>query len=393
MPSSIRRGSTGPAPDDGRDLARAIAAEIRATGPMRFSRYLERILYAPGEGYYSGPNPGLGAAGDFVTAPELSPVFGQCLARALAPPLRALEGDLLELGAGNGTLARSLLNALDRQDALPDRYLILEVSGSLRARQETELACLPARQRERVQWIERLPEAPFRGVMIGNEVADALVFEVFRITRQGPVYRGVGVPGDGPGLEWADLPADSALHGCVDRIADARGAPLPVGYVSEFRPVLKPWIAALCERMAEGVLLLVDYGLPRRELYSDERGGGTMCCFSGHRAHHDPFRSPGCEDVTAWVDFTAVAEACCDNGLTLEGFTTQAAFLIENGYTESWAEIAETGSLETRTREMAAARRLVLPGDMGERFRVIAASRDLPEALTGFAGLDLMRTL
>lgn len=393
MPSSIRRGSRGPAPDDGLDLAAAIAAEIRANGPMRFSRYLERILYAPGAGYYSGPNPGVGAGGDFVTAPELSPVFGQCLARALAPPLKALHGDLLELGAGNGSLARTLLSALDGLGALPDRYLILEVSGSLRARQESTVAGLPARHRERVRWVERLPERPFRGVMVGNEVADALVFDVFRMTREGPVYRGVGVTGSGPGLCWVDLPADSALRAVAGGVADARGSPLPEGYVSEFRPLLKPWIAALAEHLGAGALLFVDYGLPRRELYSDERGGGTLCCFSRHRAHHDPFRLPGREDVTAWVDFTAIAEACGDSGLVLEGFTTQAAFLIENGYTESCMEIAHSGSLEARTRALAAARRLVLPGDMGERFRVIAASRDLPEPLTGFTGLDLTRTL
>ena len=393
MPPSIRRGFRDPAPDDGPDLAAAIAAEIRAAGPMRFSRYLERVLYTPGEGYYSGPDPGVGAGGDFVTAPELSPVFGECLARALAPPLRALSGDVLELGAGNGTLARSLLGALDRVHGLPDRYLILEVSGSLRARQESVIAGLPPRQRERVRWVERLPEAPFRGVVIGNEVADALVFDVFRITRAGPVYRGVGLSDDGRDLCWVDLPADAALQDFTEAVAHARGSPLRVGYVSEFRPLLAPWIASLSGCLAAGALLLVDYGLPRRELYSDERRGGTLCCYSRHRVHQDPFRSPGCEDVTAWVDFTTVAEACCDNGLVLEGFTTQAAFLIENGYTESCAEIAESGPLEHRTREMAAARRLVMPGDMGERFRVIAASRELPEALTGFSGLDLMRTL
>lgn len=358
---------------------------------MRFSRYLEKVLYTPGEGYYSGPNPGVGAGGDFVTAPELSPVFGQCVARALAPALAASGGDLLELGAGNGTLARSLLEALDRLGALPEKYLILEVSGSLRARQESAIAGLPARQRERVQWIERLPEAPFHGVMLGNEVADALVFDVFRITPGGPAYRGVGLAGDA--LAWTDLPADSELHAFADVVADARGSQLPEGYVSEFRPLLAPWIKSLAERLETGALVMLDYGLPRGELYADERGGGTLCCFSRHRAHGDPFRSPGREDVTAWVDFTAVAEACCDSGLILEGFTTQAAFLIENGYTESVAEIAEGGSLETRTREMAAARRLVMPGDMGERFRVIAASRGLPDALPGFAGLDLTRTL
>jgi SAM-dependent MidA family methyltransferase len=360
---------------------------------MRFSRYLERILYTPGQGYYSGPNPGIGGGGDFVTAPELSPVFGQCLARAVASALAGARGDLLELGAGNATLALSLLGALDRLDLLPERYLILEVSGSLRARQEAALAGLPVRQRERVHWIERLPEAPFHGVILGNEVADALVFDVFRITAGGPLYRGVGLAGDGAGLDWVDLPADSELRAFADVVADARGSPLPVGYVSEFRPLLAPWVRSLAERLEAGALILVDYGLPRGELYSDERGGGTLCCFSRHRAHGDPFRSPGREDVTAWVDFTSVAETCCDSGLLLEGFTTQAAFLIENGYTESVAEIADSDPLEVRTREMAAARRLVMPGDMGERFRVIAASRGLPEALPGFSGLDLTRTL
>ncbi len=393
MPPSNRRGSPDPVPDPERDLTPAIVAEIRSAGPMRFSRYLERILYTPGAGYYSGPNPGIGAGGDFVTAPELSPVFGECLARALAPVLGDRDRDLLELGAGTGALARELLGALDRLDALPASYQILEVSGSLRARQEAALVELPDRQRQRVRWIDRLPDAPFRGVMLGNEVADALTFEVFRITAEGPVYRGVGLTADRRGLAWTDLPADPALEAFARSAGTARGAPLAAGYVSEFRPQLGAWVVSLAERLAEGVLLLVDYGLPRGELYADDRAGGTLCCFSRHRVHHDPFRSPGTEDVTAWVDFTAVAEAFRDSGLLLEGFTTQAAFLIENGYTESVGRIVQSDAPAARAQALAAARRLVMPGDLGERFRVIAASRGLPRPLPGFGSLDLTRTL
>ncbi len=372
-------------------LIERILQEIRRAGPMRFSRFLELALYAPGEGYYSGCNSGIGAGGDFVTAPEISAVFAACLARGLAPALNTPGAVVLELGAGNGTLASDLLLALDRLGCLPEAYRILEVSGALRDRQQSLIGDLPDHLASRVAWLDCLPENPLDGVILANEVADALVFEVFSVTAKGPRYRGVAA--DGHGLCWTDLPADEALLAFVAAAEQARGAALPLDYVSEFRPLLAPWIASLADCLASGALLFVDYGLPRREFYSDERRAGTLCCFAGQRAHMDPFRAPGREDVTAWVDFTAIAESCHDAGLTLEGFTTQAAYLIENGYTDAVAEIADTESLQDRLGKLAAARRLVMPGEMGERFRVIAASRDLRHALPGFSGLDLTRTL
>jgi SAM-dependent MidA family methyltransferase len=375
----------------GSALSGRLRNDIRRSGPMRFSRFLERALYAPGEGYYAGGGPGIGASGDFVTAPEISPVFASCLARGIAPALQVPGAAVLELGAGNGTLAKDLLMALERLGCLPESYRILEVSGALRNRQETLIGALPARVASRVTWLDSLPESPLDGVILANEVADALVFEAFAVTAEGPRYRGVA---DGPGgLCWTELPADAELLRFVAAAAEARGEALPPVYVSEFRPLLAPWVASLAACLQTGAMIVVDYGLPRRELYSDDRRAGTLCCFSGQRAHPDPFRAPGREDITAWVDFTAIAEAFHEAGLLLEGFTTQAAYLIENGYTDAVAEIADTASLEDRLSALAAARRLVMPGEMGERFRVIAASRNLRTALPGFSGLDLTRTL
>jgi SAM-dependent MidA family methyltransferase len=354
-------------------------------GWMPFDEYLRLVLYAPGLGYYSAGSVKLGRGGDFVTAPELSALFGRALARQCAEVLQPLGGSILELGAGSGALAAVLLPSLQSEGVLPERYLILEPSAELAARQRERLAQLPQPLRARLQWLERLPQSPLSGIVLANEVADALPFRRFAVGAAGYLERGVALA-DGA-LMLSDRPADAALSAELERITP-RG--LPRGYESELCPWLDGWIAALAAVLARGLLLLTDYGLPRHEYYHPQRVHGTLRCYFRHRAHDDALLHPGLQDISAWVDFTRVAEAGSEAGLDLAGFCTQAAFLLANGIE---ADVAAASSPLERARLAAQARQLLLPGEMGESCKAIALTRDLELPLRGFALQDLRRSL
>ncbi|MGD9388796.1 MAG: SAM-dependent methyltransferase [Gammaproteobacteria bacterium] len=366
-----------------RDRSAALTAQlreeaVRAGGAISFRRFMEAALYAPGLGYYSGGAAKLGPAGDFVTAPELSPLFGRCVARQAAAVLEAVGGGaVLELGGGTGALAEAAL--AEAGEGL--RWLMLEPSPELRERQQQRLG-------DRVEWLDRLPP-DFRGVILANEVADALPVERFTIAAGGPQQLGVRFDEDGAPA-WALLPPPPALAAAIAGLELELGAAFPEGYTSEYSPLLAPWVRSLADNLAAGLLLVIDYGLPRRELYAAERSAGTLMCHYRHRAHGDPFLWPGLQDLTAWVDFTTIAEAGVATGLTLEGYTTQAAFLAGNGLE---AMLAEAPSGPAGIMQAQQARRLLLPGEMGERFRVIGLSRGLGPALDGFGLLDLANRL
>jgi len=374
----------------------AVLAQLRALlaargGWLRFDEFLQQVLYAPGLGYYSAGAAKLGAAGDFTTAPELSALFGQCLARQAAPVLAALGGEaggasLLELGPGSGALAATVLARLESLGALPRHYDLLEVSADLRARQQARIAQLPAHLAARVRWLERLPAEPLRGLILANEVADALPFRCFAATSDGYVERGVMLDAQGD-LAWAERPADVAMRAELGRLFPA---PLAAGQQGEYCPALNGWIASLAGALAQGALLLFDYGLGRGELYHASRSAGTLRCHYRHRAHDDPFLHPGLQDITAWVDFTRVAEAAVDAGLEVRGYCTQAAFLLGSGIQE---ELEAATGLAARARLASEARQLLLPGEMGETFKAIALSRDLAVPLAGFVVQDLRRLL
>jgi SAM-dependent MidA family methyltransferase len=373
-----------------RALTRRIQREIDAAGgAIRFSRFQELALYAPGLGYYSAGATRFGEAGDFVTAPEISPLFSRCVARACAPVLQDLGGGVIvELGAGSGRMAADMLAELAALGHAPAQYLILEVSADLRQRQAATLERLAPRQASAVRWLEQVPTG-IEGVIVGNEVLDALPVERFTIAADGARY--LGVSRDADGFRWQPLPGDAALE---QRLADLErllGAPLPVGYTSEYCPALHDWTAAVAAGLERGLLLLIDYGLPRRELYRAERSAGTLRCHYRHRAHDDPFFCPGLQDITAWVDFTAVAEAATGAGLTLDGFTTQAGFLIGAGLLSMLDPNGAAGRKAiVQSRQVG---QLVLPGHMGERCRVIAFSRDWPGTLPGLTAPDLSGSL
>ena len=361
----------------------ALLAEIgtridAAGGWLDFSEYMELALYAPGLGYYSAGSQKFGAAGDFVTAPEMTPAFGACLARAIAPLLE--PGDaILELGAGSGALASALLDALPGAGGPDVDYCVLEVSGELGARQKERLAGYP------VRWLSELP-ADFRGVMLANEVADALPVRRFR---WGPDrLQALGVAREGAALRWHARTADKELAAVIDACRDRGASPWPAGYTSEYCPRLVPWVRSLAASLSRGLLLIFDYGLPAREYYHPQRADGTLLCHYRHRAHPDPFLWPGLQDITAWVDFTAVAEAGAEAGLDLLAYTTQAHFLMANGLLHA----PTPDEPVAQARHAADLRRLLLPGEMGETFKVLALGRGVsPTGLP--AGRDLRHQL
>jgi SAM-dependent MidA family methyltransferase len=357
-------------------------------GWIGFDDYLEQVLYAPGLGYYSAGAAKLGAAGDFTTAPEISPLFGACVARQCAPLLRG-GGELLELGAGTGALAEVLLPRLAAAAALPAHYFILEVSADLRERQRARLSALAPDLYARVQWLEALPARPVRGVFLANEVADALPFQCFAVSAEGYEERGVSLNDEGQPI-WASRPASVSLRAEIGRVADSLPQPFALGYRSEVCRRVGPWIAGLASRLEAGCVLLFDYGLGRQELYHPQRHAGTLRCHYRHRAHEDPFLYPGLQDISAWVDFTRVAEAASAAGLEVSGYCTQAAFLLGAGID---AELAAATTVLERARSASAARSLLMPSEMGETFKVMGLTRGAVPELFAFGVQDLRRLL
>lgn len=351
-------------------------------GALPFSEYMDAVLYAPGLGYYSAGSHKLGEGGDFTTAPEISPLFGRCVAAQLADA-GAGGGSVLEVGAGSGRLAADALIELARIGESPARYLILELSADLRARQRATLEALAPAMLSRVEWLDVLPVA-FSGTVFANEVLDALPVERFRRTAAG--VDELVVAQDGSRFAWAARPAGAELERAVSAIEDEAGR-LPDGFESEVCLRLRAWLASFAAMLTEGTLLFIDYGMPRREYYSPARSGGTLRCHYRQRAHDDPFVWPGLQDITAQVDFTAVAAAGAEAGLDLAGYTTQAHFLIGCGL----AGFIEEPLRDERARMLRSqqAAQLTMPDGMGERFKAIAFTRGTAAPLRGFSVRDL----
>ena len=372
------------AAESSRELAALIVDEIeRAGGWIPFARYMELALYAPGLGYYSGGARKFGAAGDFVTASELSPLFAEALAAQLEPVLAASAPRVLEAGAGSGALALGLLRELERRGALPERYEILELSGELRARQQETLAAAP-QLAARVGWLDALPEQ-FSGAVVANELLDALPVNIVAWREDGIFERGVALA-DG-GFAWRERPAEGAL------LAVSQGLTfVQPPYVSEIALAARAWIAEWCRILRHGALLLIDYGFPQREYYHPQRAEGTLMCHYRHHAHGDPFWLPGLNDLTAHVDFTAAAEAGHDAGLEVLGYASQAQFLLNCGLARL---------LEARQADGAAAyaalasgvQKLISPAEMGELFKVLALGKEIGKPLAGFARGDRLHAL
>ena len=376
-----------------RAVAALIGERVRAAGGwIAFEQFMELALYAPGLGYYSAGSVKLGPGGDFVTAPEVSDLFSRCVARQCAQVLGG-EGEILELGAGTGRMAAVILQSLAADGRLPARYAILEVSADLAQRQRERLAKLPREIRERVAWLDRLPEQPIDGVILANEVLDALPCR--RFTLRGGAVREVGVAVDASAsgavafVEREAAP-DGELASAWAALQAELHEPLPEGYTSEICLRVAPWLAGIAACLDRGLMLMFDYGLPRAHYYHPQRTAGTLRCHFKQRVHDDPYSNIGVQDITAWVDFTRVAEAAVACGLDVRGFCTQAAFLLGTGVEHLLAESTET---QEHARLAGEARRLLLPGEMGEAFKAIALTRECDDPLDGFALQDLRHSL
>ena len=370
-----------------------LAAVIRAAGGwIGFDRFMELALYAPGLGYYSAGAHKLGPGGDFTTAPEISRLFGAAVAEAGAGVLEALGGGaILEIGAGSGRLAGDIIDFLDARGIVPTRYWILDVSADLRDRQRAYLSERLGTRIERVEWLDEPPATGFDGLIVANEVLDALPVVRFRWRRAGVEELGVECR-DGDRFAWSARPAEPSLAAACEALRDAAGGGWADGYESEWCPRLPPWTAEVTQSLRRGAVLWFDYGLPRAHYYLAERRQGTLICHHRHRATDDPFAHPGLEDITAWVDFTALAEAGDRAGFDVAGYTTQAYFLAGHGIDAHLRELADADPLRA-ARLANEARRLMMPGEMGERFKAMAWTRRLTDALSGFALRDLRHTL
>ncbi len=339
----------------------------RCGGWIPFARYMEIVLHEPGLGYYAGTAQKLGPRGDFVTAPELGSLFGRTLARQIAD---LGSSEVLELGAGSGALADALLT---RSDC---RYSILETSANFKARQQARLG-------GRARWLERLPER-IDGVVLANEVVDAVPVHAVAWRPEGILERGVSLAGDR--LAWSERPASGEL------LEAAKTIEVPIPYESEIGLVARAWMRELASRLDHGVILIIDYGFPRHEYYHPQRSMGTLMCHYRHTAHSDPFAHPGEEDVTAHVDFTALAEAAAHAGLEVLGYATQAQFLVNCGITDVLAEANIDNALHYAPLA-AEAQKLLSPSEMGELFKVLAVGRGVARPLLGFASGDRVATL
>jgi len=369
-----------------RQLSMLIRAEIEAAGGwMDFARYMHLALYAPDLGYYSGGAKKFGQDGDFVTAPEISPLFAQTLAKQVTQILQLTAGDILELGAGTGRLAAALMLELQQLGQLPARYQILEVSAHLRQIQhETLQQELPPELMRCVQWLDNLPDT-FNGLVLGNEVLDALPVHIVKSSGDGLFERGVTWGDDT--FAWAERPLTSGAL-----FEQANKLNLPPDYTTELCPAATGLVASLANSLQQGALLFVDYGFSRREYYHPQRSQGTLMCHYRHYAHDDPFFHPGLQDITAHVDFTSIAEVAVANGLQLLGYSGQAQFLINCGITEILAKVSSSDT-PTYLPLAAQAQKLLSPAEMGELFKVIALGKDLNQPLLGFASGDRSHTL
>jgi SAM-dependent MidA family methyltransferase len=393
-------------------LAARIGDAIRADGGwLPFDAWMARALYEPGLGYYAGGAHPFGAGGDFVTAPELSPAFADCIAAQLAEWFAHCDPVVIEFGAGTGRLAAGVLGALRALGRPAHRYAIVEVSGTLRAQQRETLARLVPEALDTVEWLDALP-ATIDGVVIGNEVLDAMPVRVFEHAGDGALDE-IGVAVDDAGdFGWAARPADAGLREAVAEALRAAVRADPYGgggsdgdggyaddapwallgpgrFRSELGLQAAAWIGTVGRALRRGAMLLVDYGFPAREYYHPQRDGGTLIAHRRHHAHGDVLRWPGLQDVTAHVDFSAAARAASGAGLALLGYTSQARFLLNCGLLERLAESTRGGAVDPGSvRALGAVQTLLSEAEMGELFKAIAFGRGLPPVPLGFVRGD-----
>lgn len=365
-------------------LNEQILVEIKQQGPMPFVRFMQQALYAPGLGYYSSGQQKFGKHGDFITAPELSSLFSQCIARQCLQVLSSLTSPIiLEFGAGSGVMAIDILLMLESLNALPEAYWILELSAELQQRQENLFKKRAPHLLSKVKWLSTLPDTVFEGVILANEVLDAMPVHKFRM--QKTLEEAYVDAKKGEFIWHWDQPSNQLRKAIIQLERD-----FAEGYESEVNLFIEGWIKSLSACLSRGLVLLIDYGFPRREYYHPDRSMGTIMCHYQHRAHSNPLLSVGLQDITAHVDFTAVAESAVKNNFDVEAYTHQAAFLIDCGITDLLQNAKDTIEQFNWSNQV---KQLTLPSEMGELFKVMALTKEFDDELLGFRTLNRLETL
>ncbi len=372
-------------------LSQQLADEIAGNGPMPFAEYMHRCLYEPGLGYYVNGLSKLGAAGDFVTAPELSQDFACCVAAQSAEVLQVIGGgSMLEFGGGSGQLAVDVLTELNRLNVLPEQYFLLDVSPDLKHTQQQKIAAsLPQNLATRVQWVNSFVEQ-FRGVVLANELFDAFPVQRFSISENDVTMQCVDLHQQQ--FVVCDI-IDEATGQHVENIQRTLGSRLASGYLSEFCPVIAPWWQSLAHSIDTAAVLVCDYGCERSRYYSPLRSAGSLRCFFRHQVHDNPLIYQGVQDITADVDFTALAEAAVDTGFALEGYTTMTQFMVTLGAVERHQQTVKSLDEKESIAATGKLKQVLLPEEMGERFMVAGFSKNITPALSGFSVGDQSRLL
>lgn len=358
-------------------------------GAISFQRYMELALYAPGLGYYAAGSNKLGEEGDFITAPEISTLFSQALANAIIPALDNASV-ILEVGAGRGRMAADILVYLQQQNKLPEEYWILELSADLRERQKNTIEETAPELLDKVKWLNSLPDN-FSGVVLANELLDAMPVQLFQKNENDISEVNVVWKEDKFSFQLQSS-FDQRLITRVKDIENELGADLNSGYVSEVNFAAEDWIKSIAERLQQGVIVLIDYGFPRHEYYHEQRSQGTLMCHYRHRTHPDAFVYPGLQDITAHVDFTAMADAALEANMRVIGYTNQVSFLMGAGLMEL-ADLNEDGEVKEQIKITSQIKKLTLPHEMGELFKVIGFSKDCDISLPAFEFRDLRENL
>lgn len=365
-------------------------AIINNGGSISFEQYMQMALYEPGMGYYSAGSSKFGEQGDFVTAPEISPLFSRCIARQCQQVLSKISSSsIFEFGPGTGTMAIDIMLELKRNNSLPETYYLLEPSADLRQRQQLNIKNTIPQLEERFVWLDRLPEEKIKGVILANEVIDAM--PVTRIVIDFEIEEYAVACGSGANdqirFQWVKRDIDQKLKSEIQVMFDMLRESIPTPYTTEINCNIKPWLNSLNDVLDKGLILISDYGYPRQEYFHPQRHAGTLICHYRHHAHDDPFLYPGLQDITASVDFTTVAEAAVDAGLHVSGFTTQAHFLIACGLDKFVSEYG-TDDVVERSKMVHQVTKLTMPGEMGEKFKFIGLTKELDIQLCGFSFID-----
>ncbi len=375
-------------------LTKRISKQLKRQGELSFSKFMEMALYTPELGYYAGALQKIGRKGDFITAPEVSPIFSRCIARQAAQVLSKLaEPNIIEFGAGQGTMAKDILLELEKIEQPIEHYYIIEISADLKERQRQTLQThLPAELFNKIVWLNSLPTTPISAVIVANEVLDAMPFERIRIEPDSALQGFVKFDDETQSFDWDYRPiTDRTLRTFANQLIKHLDKVSDLGYETEFNLNIKPWLSSLSNILSEGVVLLIDYGYTRREYYQPARVMGTLRCHYQHRAHSNPFFYPGLQDITAHVDFTAIAEDAFDSGFKVAGYTTQAHFLMASGLLEMSADPDADVTEQLKIAQQI--KTLTLPDEMGENFKVIGLAKNYNESLIGFSVRDLRHQL